>query len=85
MPPDPIALQSKILSLELLLSVLEHSGPSFRAGDKFIYAIRTYLCHSLIKNCTSTVTQVVGLSLRIFVALIMHFKVRVRCFCWLCC
>eukprot|EP00937_MAST-01D_sp_MAST-1D-sp2_P002936 g2936.t1 len=76
--PDRIALQSKILSLELLLSVLDHSGPSFRDSDKFIYAIRTYLCHSLIKNCTSNVPQVVGLSLRIFVALVKHFKEHLK-------
>lgn len=37
---ETIALQSKILSLELLLSVLEHSGPSFRAGSRFIEVIR---------------------------------------------
>jgi hypothetical protein len=36
-----VALQSKILSLELLLSVLEHSGPSFRAGE-----------YSLLIECT---------------------------------
>lgn len=71
---DPIALQSKILSLELILSILEASGPSFRSGDKFIYAIRQYLCMSLIKNCTSNITQVVNLSLRIFVVLIKNFK-----------
>ena len=67
--PDPIALKSKLLALELLLSVLEHSGPCFRSGPKFIVAIKHYLCSSLIKNCVSPVTQVVGLSLRIFAAL----------------
>lgn len=71
---DPIALQSKVLSLELLLSILEHAGPSFKSSDKFIYLVRSYLCVSLLKNATSSNTQIVGLSLRIFVAMIAHFK-----------
>jgi brefeldin A-inhibited guanine nucleotide-exchange protein len=55
---DTVAVQSKILSLELILSILENSGASFRTGDKFIYLIRTYLCQSLLKNCISNITQV---------------------------
>ncbi len=38
--PDTVALQSKILSLELLLSLLENSGESFRSGHRFIEVIR---------------------------------------------
>ena len=71
---DPVALQSKILSLELLLSILEHAGPTFRQSDKFVYLVRNHLCTSLLKNATSSNTLVVGLSLRIFIAMISHFK-----------
>lgn len=73
-PSEPISMQSKVLSLELLLSVLEHAGPSFRGGARFVGAVRQYLCVSLLKNCTSNVTHVVALSLRIFVALISKFR-----------
>lgn len=73
---DTVAVQSKILSLELILSILENSGASFRTGDKFIYLIRTYLCQSLLKNCISNITQVVDMSLRIFHVLFLHFKVK---------
>ena len=38
--PDAVALQSKVLSLELLLLVLERSGQAFRSGSKFIEVIR---------------------------------------------
>ena len=69
LPPDPVALQSKLLSLELLLSVLSHSGPSFRSSDKFVYAVKTYLCHSLVQNCVYPQTKVIGTALHIFVAL----------------
>lgn len=73
-PSDPVALQSKILSLELLLSILENAGPCFRASDKFVYLVRNHLCTSLLKNATSSNTAIVGLSLRIFVAMTAHFK-----------
>ena len=62
-------------ALELLLGQLETSGNSFRMGDKFIFAIKNYLCDSLIRNISLVgPTLVVNLSLRIFVALITHFK-----------
>ncbi|CCI47299.1 unnamed protein product [Albugo candida] len=71
---DPFAFQSKILSLELVLFIINHAGPSFRQGDRFIHAIRQYLCQSLLQNCTSNNTNIVGLSLQLFLILIQHFK-----------
>ena len=75
-----VGLDSKILALELLLYVLEHTdGAAYlNAGTHFLYAIRHYLCVSLLKNCTSNLTQVVGLSLRLFVPLIKHFKSHLK-------
>lgn len=64
----------RILSLELIFHILQNSGPSFRTGERFIYAIRHYLCVSLLGNCTSQVSQVTGLSLQIFVSLLDGFK-----------
>lgn len=71
---DPFAFQSKILSLELVLSIINNAGPSFRRGERFIHAIRQYLCQSLLQNCTSNYTQIVGLSLQVFLVLINNFK-----------
>lgn len=71
---DPLALNSKILSLELLQRVLEHSGPAFRTGEKFIYAIQNYLCVSLLKNCMSSNTQVAFFSQKIFLMLVYKLK-----------
>lgn len=68
------ALESKILALELLLSVLNNAGRALVEGDRFEFAIRHYLCVSLLKNCTSDVTKVVSLSLRLFVPIIRHFR-----------
>jgi len=71
---DPIAVQSKALSLELLLWVLKYSGPCFQTNPRFIHSVRSYLCVSLLRNCTSAVPEVVGHSLHVFVQLHAHFK-----------
>ncbi|OQR83824.1 brefeldin A-inhibited guanine nucleotide-exchange protein [Achlya hypogyna] len=75
---DPFAMQSKMISLELLLGVINHAGPTFRSHERFLVAIRSYLCVSLLQNCTSIYTQVVELSLRVFVVLITHFKAHLK-------
>ncbi|KAJ1434054.1 hypothetical protein B484DRAFT_477107 [Ochromonadaceae sp. CCMP2298] len=71
---DAIPLQNKVLSLELILHILNNTGPVFRNEEKFVYAVRTYLCVSLLSNCTSHVAQVAGLSLQIFLVLMQQFK-----------
>eukprot|EP01114_Cavostelium_apophysatum_P013913 TRINITY_DN3475_c0_g1_i1.p1 TRINITY_DN3475_c0_g1~~TRINITY_DN3475_c0_g1_i1.p1 ORF type:complete len:1736 (+),score=542.67 TRINITY_DN3475_c0_g1_i1:271-5478(+) len=74
-PTDSIDMKSKILSLELLLSILETSGPVFRSCDKFINsAIKKYLIISLLTNGVSPNLEVFKLSLRIFFALVSYFK-----------
>jgi len=71
---DAIALPNKLLSLELILHILQQSGPAFRSGENFLQVIRNYLCVSLLRNCTVHVGSVIGLSLQIFVALMEGFK-----------
>ena len=72
------ALDSKILALDLLLYVLQNTAMkgSFlnECGPQFVYAVRNYLCVSLLKNCTSDDTGVVSLSLRVFVPIIRNFR-----------
>ncbi|KAL7454958.1 hypothetical protein ACHAWC_006561 [Mediolabrus comicus] len=75
---DPLALSSKVLSLELILSVFEHCGEAFRNGEKFIYAVQSYLCVSLLKNCMSNQTAVAHLSLKIFLLLVKKFKNQLK-------
>lgn len=71
---DSIELRSKLLSLQLLFSIIQTSGPNFRSGEKFIWAIRQYLCLSLLKNGVSPIASVLQLSLDIFIALLVFFK-----------
>lgn len=71
-------LRSKVLSLELLLSVLEGAGPLLRSDPMFINAIKQYLCVALSKNGVSSVSQVFDLSLSIFLALLANFKEHLK-------
>jgi len=72
---DSIDMKSKILSLDLLYTILENSGPVFRSFDKFINsAIKKYLIISLLTNGVSSNLKVFKLSLQIFLALVAHFK-----------
>ncbi|XP_023237066.1 brefeldin A-inhibited guanine nucleotide-exchange protein 1-like [Centruroides sculpturatus] len=78
--PDPKSheLRSKILSLQLLLSILQNAGPVFRSNDMFINAIKQYLCVALSKNGVSSVPEVFELSLAIFLALLQNFKTHLK-------
>ena len=71
-------LRSKILSLQLLLSILQNAGPVFRTNDMFINAIKQYLCVALSKNGVSAVPQVFELSLAIFLTLLSNFKQHLK-------
>ena len=75
-PPseESIELRSKLLSLQMLNTIVQNSGDKFRSGEKFIWAIRQYLCLSLLKNGVSPNPAILQLSLDIFVTLIRYFK-----------
>lgn len=78
--PDPKSheLRSKILSLQLLLSILQNAGPVFRSNEMFITAIKQYLCVALSKNGVSSIPEVFELSLSIFLALLSNFKLHLK-------
>eukprot|EP00057_Strongylocentrotus_purpuratus_P021387 XP_011675861.1 PREDICTED: brefeldin A-inhibited guanine nucleotide-exchange protein 1-like [Strongylocentrotus purpuratus] len=78
--PDPKSheLRSKILSLQLLLSVLQNAGPVFRTNEMFITAIKQYLCVALSKNGVSSVPEVFECSLAIFLTLLSLFKTHLK-------
>jgi brefeldin A-inhibited guanine nucleotide-exchange protein len=67
-------LRGKILALELLKILLENSGPLFRSGERYIGAIKQYLCLSLLKNCSSAAPQAQRLCASIFLTLIKYFR-----------
>ncbi|XP_021954399.1 brefeldin A-inhibited guanine nucleotide-exchange protein 1 isoform X2 [Folsomia candida] len=78
--PDPKSheLRSKVLSLQLLLSIVQNAGDVFKSNPVFITAIRQYLCVALSKNGVSSVPEVFQLTLAIFLALLANFKIHLK-------
>ena len=79
--PEDLDMRLKILSLELMLGVLENSGPVLQGSLRFINgAIKKYLCNSILMNGVSPVPRVFQASLSLFSTLInkfnQHLKVR---------
>lgn len=71
-------LRSKVLSLQLILQILQNSGPVFQNSDMFAVAIKQYLCVALSKNGVSNIPEIFELSLAIFLALIQKFKTYLK-------
>ena len=72
-PTDPTELHSKILSLELIWTVLTSpgfGGTAVGTSEKFVYLVQHYLCVPLLKNCVSNHTQVAFWSQKIFLVLV---------------
>lgn len=63
-----------MLALELLKILLENSGPLFRSTERFVTAIKQYLCLSLLKNCQSAVPAALRLCCSIFLTLMTKFR-----------
>ena len=75
---ESIELRSKVLSLQLLHSIIQDAGVKFRSGEKFVWAVRQYLCVSLLKNGVSPIASILSSSLDIFVALVRFFKDQLK-------
>lgn len=76
MSVDSVGVRSKLLSLELLRNLVNNSGPAFRSGDRFIYALRQYLTPSLLTNCMSNSPEVMDVSFDIFEMLLRKDTLR---------
>ncbi|XP_075518419.1 brefeldin A-inhibited guanine nucleotide-exchange protein 2 [Primulina tabacum] len=75
---DPQAMKGKIVALELLKILLENAGAIFRTSERFLDAIKQYLCLSLLKNSASTLMIVFQLSCSIFVSLVSRFRAGLK-------
>ncbi|CAM9576954.1 unnamed protein product, partial [Ectocarpus sp. 8 AP-2014] len=71
-------MESKAVSLEMLLAIVDNSGPGFRGSEKFILAVRHYLCEALLLNSTSSNRAVMELSLKIFKPMCRDFKAHLK-------
>ncbi len=64
--------------MELLKILLENSGPVFRRSQRFLSAIRQYLCLSLLKNSASSVPAALDRSASIFLSLLQRFRASLK-------
>ena len=69
--------RSKVLSLELLLSILRSPGHVSTSNSLFITTIKQYLCVVLAKNGAS-VPEVFQLNLAIFLALLANLRQHLK-------
>ncbi|XP_071724366.1 LOW QUALITY PROTEIN: brefeldin A-inhibited guanine nucleotide-exchange protein 2-like [Rutidosis leptorrhynchoides] len=75
---DPMLMKGKIVALELLKILLENAGSVFRTSERFLGAIKQYLCLSLLKNSASTLIIVFQLSCSIFISLVSRFRAGLK-------
>ncbi|KAG6519455.1 brefeldin A-inhibited guanine nucleotide-exchange protein 2-like isoform X1 [Zingiber officinale] len=75
---DPTLMKGKIMALELLKILLENAGAMFRTSERFLGAIKQYLCLSLLKNSASADLIVFQLSCSIFISLVSRFRAGLK-------
>ncbi|EFJ24773.1 hypothetical protein SELMODRAFT_173646 [Selaginella moellendorffii] len=75
---DNVSLRGKILALELLKLLLENAGAVFRTSDRFVGAIRQYLCLSLLRNSGIQLMNIFQLSCSIFMSLLLRFRAGLK-------
>ncbi|KAL2512582.1 Brefeldin A-inhibited guanine nucleotide-exchange protein 1 [Abeliophyllum distichum] len=71
---DQILLRGKILSLELLNIIMGNAGPIWQTNDRFLNAIKQYLCLSVLKNSALSVMTIFQLLCSIFLNLLLKFR-----------
>ncbi|GER55212.1 guanine nucleotide exchange family protein [Striga asiatica] len=73
-PDDQILLRGKTLSLELLNVIMGNAGPIWHSNERFLNAVKQYLCLSLLKNSALSVMTVFQLLCSIFWHLLSKFR-----------
>ncbi|CAG8543289.1 11263_t:CDS:2 [Funneliformis mosseae] len=75
---EEINLRGRSLVLELILSMLDNSGPIFHTDELFINLIRQSLCVSLSQNGVSSNEQLFELSLSNFLMLLRYYRAPLK-------
>uniref|UniRef100_A0A0D9VD96 SEC7 domain-containing protein n=1 Tax=Leersia perrieri TaxID=77586 RepID=A0A0D9VD96_9ORYZ len=73
-PEDQVLLRGKVLSLELLKMVIDNAGAFWKTNEKYLGAIKQYLCLSLLKNSALSAMSIFQLLCSIFVGLLSRFR-----------
>ncbi|CAG8561265.1 2082_t:CDS:2 [Diversispora eburnea] len=75
---EDINLRGRSLVLELILSMLDNSGPVFHSDEIYIKLIRKALCVSLSQNGVSSNEQLFELSLSNFLMLLRYYRAPLK-------
>ncbi|KAI4375753.1 hypothetical protein MLD38_013580 [Melastoma candidum] len=75
---DQILLRGKVLSLELLKVIMDKGGPIWRTNERFLNAIKQFLCLSLLKNSAMSVMTIFQLQCSIFTTLLTKYRLGLK-------
>nr|KJB77457.1 hypothetical protein B456_012G138200 [Gossypium raimondii] len=73
-PEDQVLLRGKTLSLELLKVIMDDGGSIWCSNERFLNAIKQFLCLSLLKNSALSVMSIFQLQCSIFMSLLTKYR-----------
>ncbi|KAG0363033.1 hypothetical protein BC939DRAFT_495436 [Gamsiella multidivaricata] len=75
---EELSIRGRALVLELILSMMNNSGPVFQSDNLFVGAVRQYLCVSLSQNGVSANETLFEFSLSLFLTLLQYYRAQLK-------
>ncbi|KAJ1565919.1 Brefeldin A-inhibited guanine nucleotide-exchange protein 1, partial [Nowakowskiella sp. JEL0078] len=73
-----LATKARLLALEMILSVLNNSGPVFQTDDLYITLMKQHLCLSISRNAVTSNPMLFELSLSTFLMVIRTYRAHLK-------
>ncbi|KAG0004503.1 Brefeldin A-inhibited guanine nucleotide-exchange protein 1 [Entomortierella chlamydospora] len=75
---EELSIRGRALVLELILSMMNNSGPVFQSDALFVGAVRQYLCVSLSQNGVSANETLFEFSLSLFLTVLQYYRAQLK-------
>ncbi|KAF9982940.1 Brefeldin A-inhibited guanine nucleotide-exchange protein 1 [Mortierella antarctica] len=75
---EELSVRGRALVLELILSMMNNSGPVFQTDNLFVGAVRQYLCVSLSQNGVSANETLFEFSLSLFLTVLRYYRAQLK-------
>ncbi|KAF9424616.1 Brefeldin A-inhibited guanine nucleotide-exchange protein 2 [Podila epigama] len=75
---EELSIRGRALVLELILSMMNNSGPVFQTDPLFVSAVRQYLCVSLSQNGVSANETLFEFSLSLFLTVLRYYRAQLK-------
>ncbi|KAG0208455.1 Brefeldin A-inhibited guanine nucleotide-exchange protein 2 [Mortierella sp. GBA30] len=75
---EELSVRGRALVLELILSMMNNSGPVFQSDNLFVGAVRQYLCVSLSQNGVSANETLFEFSLSLFLTVLRYYRAQLK-------